>query len=243
MDFNGRVAVVTGAGQGLGAALAKEFAAHGASVALIGRTQVKLDHVVSEIKESGADAEAFCCDIACASEVEETFQRIVARFGKIDILVNNAAIHKSLPLTGTSVKDWDEIIRTNLNGTFYCISAVIQGMIDQRYGKIVNISSNSVKHYFPGFGAYATSKGGMIVMTQILSEEVKQYGVQVNAINLGMTNTEKTRERFGSNDPAVKWSFSDMLQAEDAARAIAFIASDEGAPFVGAVLDMDGPIR
>lgn len=240
MNFQDKVVVITGAGQGLGAACAKEFAALGATVVLLGRTLSKVEAVAAEI---GAKALGMACDVGNSKQVKEVFASIQQQFGRVDVLINNAAIHKSRTVYDISEEDWNLIVQTNLNGAFYCIRNVIHGMMAQKYGKIINISSNSVHNYYPGFSAYASAKGGMVVMTKILSEEVKQFGINVNAVNLGMTNTEKTRERFSNNDPAVKWSFDDMLQVDDAARVIAFLASDEGAPIMGAAVDVDGPIR
>ncbi len=240
MNFQNKVVVITGAGQGLGAACAKEFASLGATVVLLGRTLSKVETVAAEIGEC---ATAMACDVGDSKQVKSVFSKIQQVHGRVDVLINNAAIHLSRTVYDITEEEWDMVIQANLNGSFYCIRNVIHGMMERKYGKIVNISSNSVTNYYPGFSAYASSKGGMVVMTKILSEEVKKYGINVNAVNLGMTNTEKTRSRFSENDPAVKWSFADMLQVDDAAKVIAFLASDEGAPIMGAAVEVDGPIK
>jgi NAD(P)-dependent dehydrogenase (short-subunit alcohol dehydrogenase family) len=243
MEFNGKVVVVTGAGQGLGAGCAKEFAEQGAHVVLVGRTASKLEVITKEIRETGGKAIAYRCDVGDHEDVAKVFADIQKDLGKVDVLVNNAAVHKSMPVQDTSVEDWDMIIRINLSGTFYCIKAVLPGMIERQFGKIINISSNSAKFFYPGFGAYASSKGGQVSLTRILSEEVKQHNINVNAVYLGMTNTEKTRERIMEDDPAIQWKFEDMLQVDDAARVVAFLASEAAKPIMGAAVDVDGPIH
>ena len=225
MRFEDKVAAITGAGQGLGAGFAKAFAKEGAVAVLIGRTGGKLQAVAEEIRKEGGRALVKVCDIAVP--------------GNVDVLVNNAAYHKSVPVVETSNEEWLSQISINLNGTFFCTKAVLPAMIRNRYGKIINISSSAAKHFFPGFGAYAASKGGIVSFTHTLSEEVKQYGINVNAIYLGMTNTEHTRERMDS-DQAVTIDLDSMLQVEDVAEVVTFLASDAAAPIMGAAIDVFG---
>lgn len=239
MGFKGKVVVITGAGQGLGAGFAKDFAKQGAKVYLLGRTLSKVEKVAQEIKAEGGCGYAMGCDVGDRGQVQSCFERIIAEAGGVDILVNNAAYHKSLSVLDTSMEEWDKHIDSNLNGTFYCIKAVLPGMVERRYGKIINISSSGAKLFFPGFGAYAASKGGIVSLTQILSEEVKQYGINVNAIYLGMTNTEHTRERIDS-DPAVTVKLDEMLQVDEVSKVVCFLASDDASPIMGAAFDVFG---
>lgn len=239
MNFEGKVVAVTGAGQGLGAGFAKDFAKQGAKVVLIGRTASKLEQIAAEIRATGGFARVALCDVGEAAEVARTFGEIIAELGGVDILVNNAAYHKSLSVVDTTVEEWSKHIGINLNGTFFCTKAVLPGMIERRYGKIINLSSAGAKLFFPGFGAYAASKGGIVSLTQILSEEVKQFGINVNAIYLGMTNTEHTRERIDS-DPAVTIQLDDMLQVDDVSKVVLFLASEEAHPIMGAAIDVFG---
>lgn len=239
MDFRDRVVVITGAGQGLGAGFAKDFAALGAKVVLLGRTAAKVERVAEEIRSGGAFAQAEQCDVGDPAQVEACFQKILAELGRVDVLINNAAYHRSLPVMDTSLEEWDKHIKTNLCGTFYCIKAVLPGMVERRYGKIINISSSGAKCFFPGFGAYAASKGGIVSLTQVLSEEVKDFGINVNAVYLGMTNTEHTRERM-DEDKAVTIALDEMLQVDEVAKVIRFLASDEAAPIMGAAIDVFG---
>lgn len=239
MGFKDKVAVITGAGQGLGAAFAADLAEQGAKVVLLGRTGAKVERVAGEIRAAGGDAMAIQCDVGDPAQVEACFGRILAELGQVDILINNAAYHRSLPVADTSLEEWDRHIQTNLCGTFYCIKAVLPGMRARRYGKIVNLSSSGAKCFFPGFGAYAASKGGIVSLTQVLSEEVKDENINVNAVYLGMTNTEHTRERM-DEDKAVTIALDEMLQVDEVARVVRFLASDDAAPIMGAAIDVFG---
>ena len=233
MRFEDKVAAITGAGQGLGAGFAKAFAKEGAVAVLIGRTGGKLQAVAEEIRKEGGRALVKVCDIAVPEQVEQCFREIEQEAGSVDVLVNNAAYHKSVPVVETSNEEWLSQISINLNGTFFCTKAVLPAMIRNRYGKIINISSSAAKHFFPGFGAYAASKGGIVSFTHTLSEEVKKYGINVNA------NTEHTRERMDS-DQAVTIDLDSMLQVEDVAEVVTFLASDAAAPIMGAAIDVFG---
>ncbi|MCC0635012.1 SDR family oxidoreductase [Clostridioides sp. ES-S-0001-02] len=239
LRFKDKVVVITGGGQGLGAGFALDFAIEGATVVLIGRTKSKLDNVAERIIKSGGKAFVSVCDVSKPEEVEVCFSEVIDKFERVDVLINNVALHKSAPVVDTAIEDWDAQIKTNLSGTFYCTKAVLRTMIDKKYGKIINISSTAAKHFFPGFGAYAASKGGMVSFTQTLSEEVKEYGINVNAIYLGMTNTEYTRKRFDYDD-AVTIPLEEMLQVEEVSKVVTFLASDEASPIMGAAIDVCG---
>jgi NAD(P)-dependent dehydrogenase (short-subunit alcohol dehydrogenase family) len=239
MEFNGQCVMVTGAGQGLGAAFAKAFAARGAKVALVGRTLEKLESVRDGISQSGGIAQAFACDISHEKSVVDLMQAVKALFGPVTILINNAAYHKSTNVVDTSLELWERQIQTNLTGTFLCSKAVLPSMLERRYGKIVNISSSAAKHFFPGFGAYAASKGGIVSFTHTLSEEVKHQNINVNAIYLGMTNTEHTQERL-HEDKAITIPLEAMLSVEDVVPVVLFLASDDSRAIMGAAIDVFG---
>ena len=237
MRFTDKITVITGAGQGLGEAYARAFAKEGANVMLLDLNEDNAQKVAADIVAQGGKAKAFGCDIGDAKAVEGVFNTIHQQFDHVDILVNNAAFHKSVPVVDTPTELWDAQIRVNLNGTFYCTKYALPKMIERRYGKIINISSSAAKHFFPGFGAYSASKGGVISFTNTLSEEVKQYDINVNSVYLGMINTEHTRERADS-DASVTVALDDMMQVDEVAKVILFLASDEAAPFMGAALEV-----
>lgn len=238
-DFTNKVVIVTGASRGLGAGIAKAFAKCGAKVMLVSRTLEKLQQVQQAIFDEGGSAEICACDIANENSVNSMLEKTHRLFGPVDILINNAAYHKSVSVVETSKALWDAQIETNLTGTFLCSRAVLPDMVKRSYGKIVNISSSAAKHFFPGFGAYAASKGGIVSFTHTLSEEVKYAGINVNAIYLGMTNTEHTQERM-HEDKAVTIDLDSMLQIEDVLPVILFLASEDSRAIMGAAIDVFG---
>lgn len=237
--FQDKVAIVTGAGRGLGAQYARDLAQEGAVVALWDIHAGNLEKVKGEIEAQGERAVAARVDITDYTQVEKAVEEIVAQFGKVDILINNAAFHKSQPVAETSIEDWKRQIDTNLNGSFYCTRAVLPHMLAQGYGKILNIASAAAKVFFPGFGAYSASKAGIVGFSNVLSEEVKLKNINVNSIYLGMTNTEYTRERL-SHDAAVTISLDEMLQPPEVSKVVLFLVSDEAAPIKGAAIDVFG---
>lgn len=238
-DFSGKVVLVTGASQGLGEGIAHRFAELGAHVMLCSRTESKLKRVSAAIAGRGYSAAYSVCDIADESSVLKMLKKTTELFGTVDILINNAAYHKSVRVVDTSKELWDAQIATNLTGTFLCTKAVLPGMLESRYGKIINISSSAAKHFFPGFGAYAASKGGIVSFTHTLSEEVKHQNINVNAIYLGMTNTDHTRERMAA-DKAVTIDLEEMMQIEDVLPVVTFLASDDAKCITGAAIDVFG---
>jgi NAD(P)-dependent dehydrogenase (short-subunit alcohol dehydrogenase family) len=237
--FQDKVAIITGAGRGLGAQYAQDLAREGAIVAIWDIHEANLEKVGRNIESGGGQAIPSTTDITDPAQIERTVSAIVNQFGKVDILINNAAIHKSQPVVETSLEDWKMQIDTNLNGTFYCIKAVLPHMLRQKYGKILNIASAAAKVYFPGFAAYAASKAGIVSLSNVLSEEVKYRNINVNSIFLGMTNTEYTRERM-NHDKAVTISLDEMLQPAEVSKVVLFLVSDEASPIKGAAVDVFG---
>lgn len=237
--FDGKVAIITGAGRGLGAQYAKDLAREGAVVAIWDINAKNLEIVRDEITARGGQAISSTTDITDYARVEDAVEQLVGQFGKVDILINNAAYHKSQPAAMTSVEDWKKQIDTNLNGSFYCTKAVLPHMLRREYGKILFIASAAAKVYFPGFSAYGASKAGIVGFANVLSEEVKLKNINVNSIYLGMTNTEYTRERMNS-DEAVTIPLHEMLQPPEVSKVVLFLVSDEAAPIKGASVDVFG---
>jgi len=237
--FQDKVAIITGAGRGLGAQFAIDLAREGAIVAIWNNNPVNLEKVRQKIEAEGGRVITSTTDVTDFAQIEKTVSEIVQQFEKVDILINNAAFHKSQPVVETSIDDWKKQIDTNLNGTFYCIKAVLPHMLRRQYGKILNIASAAGKVYFPGFAAYAASKAGIVSLSNVLSEEVKYKNINVNSIYLGMTNTEYTRERM-NNDAAVTIPLNEMMQPPEVSKVVLFLVSDEASPIKGAAVDVFG---
>ncbi len=237
--FDGKVAIVTGAGQGLGAQYAKDFAADGAQVIAVDMNPETLKNVKADIEGNGGKVDTYVLDITDYDGVVATVDEVAAKYGSVDILINNAAVHRAIEVADTSKADWDLQINVDLNGSFYCTRAVLPYMKEKKYGKIINISSASAKVFFPGFGAYAAAKGGLVSFTKTLSEEVKFENINVNAVYLGMINTEYTRARMAEHE-SVTIPLEEMMQPPEVSKVITWLASDDAAPIKGAAIDVFG---
>src|SRR5437868_6384736 len=190
--LEGRVAMVTGASQGIGRACALRLAAQGARVALAARNLEKLQQVESEITSAGGQAASFGMDVAQEDQIKSTFKAAVDRFGKIDVLVNNAGITRDQLMMRMKRADWDAVLSTNLTGPYLCIQAAIGSMLKQRWGRIINIASIFGQMGQAGQANYASSKAGWIGLTMAGAREVATGNITVNAVAPGWIETAMT---------------------------------------------------
>jgi 3-oxoacyl-[acyl-carrier protein] reductase len=241
-SLEGRSALVTGASQGIGRACALALAKAGARVALAARNEAKLAEVAEEIQSGGGTAEVFAIDMASEESIKAAAKAALGRFGSVDILVNNAGITKDTLLLRMKRADWDDVIATNLTGTFLLTQALLSGMVKARWGRIVNISSVVGEAGQAGQANYAASKAGLIGFTKSLAREVASRGITANAVAPGYIETamtavldEKQRGAMLAHIPLGRAGTD-----QDVANAVRFLASDEAAYVTGHVLDVNG---
>ena len=237
-----KVALVTGASQGIGRAIALALAQSGARVAIAARNVEKLASLANEVKQGGGEAEAIAMDVADALQVKSGFQQALGKFGRLDILVNNAAITRDTLALRMKLEDWDAVLRTNLTGAHLCTQQALGAMLKQRSGRIINVSSVVAETGNPGQANYAAAKAGMIGLTRAIAVEVASRNITVNAVAPGFITTPMT-------DPLPQ-NVKDFMLGRiplgrpgtdvDVAMAIVFLASDEAAYITGHVLDVNG---
>jgi 3-oxoacyl-[acyl-carrier protein] reductase len=242
MKLAGRVALVTGASQGIGHACALSLASQGASVAVAARNQQKLDELVARITASGGKAAAFVMDVADEEQIKSGIKSAIAHFGKVDILVNNAGITRDQLVMRMKRADWDSVLNTNLTSAYLCIQQVIGSMLKQRWGRIINIASIFGQTGQAGQANYAASKAGLIGLTMAMAREVGSRNITCNAVAPGFIETSMTAvlsEEFKQN--AIKMiPLGRVGAAEDVANAVSFLASDEASYITGHVLNVNG---
>jgi NADP-dependent 3-hydroxy acid dehydrogenase YdfG len=213
-------ALITGASSGIGKATALAFAKAGIDVALVSRSQDKLEAIALVARAAGVKAQAYALDLSQVEQVREKIGAIAADFGSIDILVNNAGMGYTDPLRSTSLADWQQVINLNLTSVFQCIQGILPGMRDRGRGTIINVSSIAGQQAFPGWGAYCVSKFGLMALSKTLAAEERDRGIRVTAICPGSVNTPLWDQE------TVKANFdrSAMLTAEIVAESILHIA-------------------
>ena len=242
MSLTGRVALVTGASQGIGRACALRLAKDGAAVAVAARNQEKLNELVGEISTAGGKAAAFPVDVGDEEQIKSAVKAVIAQFGKIDILVNNAGITRDQLVMRMKRADWDAVLQTNLTSAYLCIQQVIGSMLKQRWGRIVNITSVFGQMGQAGQANYAASKAGLIGLTMAIAREVGSRNITCNAIAPGFIETAMTAvlsDEFKQG--AVKQiPLGRVGTTEDIAGAVAFLASDDAAYITGHVLSVNG---
>ncbi|PBC52023.1 2-deoxy-D-gluconate 3-dehydrogenase [Rhodococcus sp. ACS1] len=193
-SLEGKVAIVTGAGRGLGRSMAHALVEAGAAVTVAARTSTELDSFVEEVKAAGGQALACPTDITDEASVERMVEATVETFGRVDVLVNNSGIVASTPLVEQSAEEWDRVVATNLRGTYLATKAVGRHLLAQKSGKVVNIASNFALQGVANHAAYSASKAGVIAFTRSMAIEWARYGIQVNAIAPGYFATALNAE-------------------------------------------------
>src|SRR5215471_18137359 len=238
----GRVALITGASQGIGRACALALAEGGASIALAARNREKLGQVATEIESKGGQAAVFTMDVGIEEEVKGAVKSGLERFGKIDILVNNAGVTKDTLLLRMKRADWESVIQTNLSGTFFCTQAVIGAMLKQRWGRIINITSVFGQTGQVGQANYSASKAGLIGFTMAMAREVASRSITVNAVAPGYIETAMTEGLSAE----LKAKVNEMIPLGragtdiDVANAVIFLAAEEAGYITGHVLNVNG---
>jgi 3-oxoacyl-[acyl-carrier protein] reductase len=237
-----QVAVVSGAGRGIGRAMALRFAAEGADVACISRTAENAERVAGEIRALGRKAWAHGVDVADVAAVQAVAEQILSEASRVDILVNNAGITRDGLLMRMSEEDWDAVLNTNLKGSFLLTKALIRAFVRQRSGRIINISSIAALGGNAGQCNYAASKAALIGFTKSLAREVASRGITVNAIAPGFIETDMTAVLNQSlKDELIKRiPMNSFGQPEDIAAAALFLAGAGGRYITGQVLTVDG---
>jgi 3-oxoacyl-[acyl-carrier protein] reductase len=242
MTLTGRVALVTGASQGIGRAVALKLAASGATVAVAARNQEKLAELVRQIEAGGGKASAFPVDVADEEQVKTALKAALGQFGKIDILINNAGITRDQLVMRMKRSDWDSVLNTNLTSAYLCIQQVIGSMLKQRWGRIINITSVFGQMGQAGQANYAASKAGLIGLTMAIAREVGSRNITCNAVAPGFIETAMTAgfsDDFRQN--ALKAiPLGRIGTPEDVANSVAFLASEEASYITGHVLSVNG---
>jgi 3-oxoacyl-[acyl-carrier protein] reductase len=241
-SLKGKVALVTGASQGIGRATSLYLATAGAKVAAAARNAEKLASLVAEIEAAGGSALAVPLDVADPAQVKSAFQTVLAKFGRLDILVNNAAITRDTLALRMKLDDWEAVLRTNLTGAHLCIQQALGAMLKQRSGRIINLSSVVAQTGNAGQSNYVASKAGLIGLTRAIAVEVASRSITVNAIAPGFIETSMTdvlsqelKDKMKSLIPLGRFGADREIAA-----AIAFLASDEAGYITGQVLEVNG---
>ncbi|HUB20362.1 MAG TPA: 3-oxoacyl-[acyl-carrier-protein] reductase [Acidobacteriaceae bacterium] len=241
-SLQGKTALVTGASQGIGRACALALASAGARVTLAARNETKLNEVAAEIAVAGGAAAVFALDLASEESVKACAKAAIAHFGSIEILVNNAGVTRDTLVLRMKRAEWDEVLQTNLTGTFLMTQAVVSSMLKARWGRIINISSVVGETGQAGQANYAASKAGLIGLTKSLARELASRNITANAIAPGYIETamtavldEKQRETMLAHIPLGRAGTD-----ADIANAVRFLASDDAAYITGHVLDVNG---
>jgi 3-oxoacyl-[acyl-carrier protein] reductase len=238
----GRIALVTGASQGIGRACALELARAGASVALAARNVEKLAEVAAEITAAGGTAQPFALDISSEESIKDSAKAVLSHFGAVNILVNNAGITRDILALRMKRKDWDDVLMTNLTGAFLLTQALMSSMVKARWGRIINITSVVGETGQAGQANYAASKAGMIGLTKSLARELASRSITVNAVAPGYIETAMTAILTEEQKTVMTQHIplGRVGSDTDIAHAVAFLASEQASYITGHTLDVNG---
>ncbi len=252
-DLEGKVVLVTGAGRGIGRAIALAFASRGCRVAIIGRTQTTLDAVATEMRRRGGDALARVCDVTEKPAVETLRREIADRFAPVQILVNNAGIAPAAGFLEMPDRLWDEVLRVNLTGTYNCCKVFLGDMLDVKWGRIVNVASTVAKVAYAQVSAYVTSKHAVLGLTRALAVETARSGITVNAVCPGYVDSELTQrnaallaEKTGKSAEESLKMFAGtspqkrLIEPEEVADLTVMLASESAKGITGQAINVDG---
>ena len=244
-DLRGKTALVTGASQGIGRAIALALAQSGARVAVAARNAEKLKSVAGEIAAAGGEALAIPMNVAEAEQVKAGFREALDKFGRLDILVNNAALTRDALAVRMKPEDWDAVLRTNLTGAHLCAQQALGAMLRQRSGRIINVTSVVAETGNAGQANYVAAKAGLIGLTRALAVEVASRSITVNAVAPGFIVSPMTDPlpQKVKDDLMARIPLGRMGTDADVAAAVVFLASDEAGYITGAVLDVNGGMR
>jgi NAD(P)-dependent dehydrogenase (short-subunit alcohol dehydrogenase family) len=238
-----KIALVTGAGRGIGREIARRLSREGASLAVVDVDGAAADRVAEEIRREGGAAAPFQADISDPAQVDALMAAVVAKFGRLDILVNNAGIGHAKAFLDIPLAEWEQVLRVNLTGTFLCAQAGARVMARQRAGRIINVGSISGERGGTGRAAYGASKAGVILLTKVMAVELSPLGISVNCVSPGPTETEQVRQ---CHDPATRQAYHRLLTLNryadpaEIAAATVFLASDDASFVSGHILNVDG---
>jgi 3-oxoacyl-[acyl-carrier protein] reductase len=237
-EFEGKTAIITGASRGIGRGIATHLGGLGANIVATARNTAALDSLVAELGNSGTRALAITADLSSEEDIQRIPSEALAEFGRIDILVNNGAIiHPRLHLVDFNIALWKEVIAINLVAAAILTRAVLPSMIENRQGKVINISSIGGRKGSKGRSAYRAAKAGLISLTESVAAEVKPFGIDVNCICPGGVDTEGLREAFGEN---ISTEERDLMDVSEIAHVAAFLASNSSSAITGTAIDAFG---